>query len=767
MLDKFKKNFQLKHLIIASQLMILFIAFLLYIVNRGNGYIHSFSWDELQLEDNVIIGETLSATASDADDHSTFARTNSLSLKKGTYRIQADYATDSEGGMLRIAGGDIATIDWNSTSADLSPDSETGYITLELTRPSDDVVIKVSYSGEDSFTLKNLTIYETSALYKKNLFYALLLCGLLSFGYYFHGCDTPKRRTILALLGIFAISCYPLLKDYLIAGDDIPFHLLRIEGIAAGLSQGIFPVKIHPVWAKDYGYAVGVFYGDFALYFPALLRLLGFSIQASFNIFLTFTQLATVLVAYYTFKRMFHSSNTGLIGSLIYSLSQYRLMDVYTRNSVGEFLAMLFFPVVLCGFYLIFMESDKNTWWKHAILTAFGLTGLVQTHILSCEMTIFFIAISCLALLPLVIKPYKFKALSLGAILTVLMNLGFLIPFLNYFNEDIMIHSSEWVGSTDGAIQDTGLFPIQLFSLFQKSTGGTWASSEGIQTEASFGMGIIFLIGIGLFVYLLLCYRKECTNNYNFLPACFSFILGCLALWMSTCYFPWDNLARSNPILNKLIVSVEFPWRMLAPATVLLTFVCCFAFSQLSLTAREFTPVVLCSCIVLLFINTGWYYYDLCFSKEPYRVYDTYELDTMAMYSCDYLPAGTDPGLIKEGQVFQKDVFIENYHKEGTKILCRITAEDQGGWVDFPLNYYQDYRCISVSSGNELEVSAGTNNMVRITLPGGFSDTIQVSFHEPLHWRIGEIISLLTILGCMAVISPISLRKNHCDPRKN
>ena len=766
MLNKFKKNFQLKHLIIACQLLILFIALLLYIMNRGKAYTHSFSWDELRLGDNVVVGETLSATEPTSDD-STFARTHDLSLDKGTYRILVDYSTDSEGGELRISGNDIASIDWNCTPLDLSPDKETGYITLELTRPSDQVVIKVSYSGEDTFTLKSLSIYETSALYKKNLFYALLLCGLLSFGYYFHGCDIPKRRRILALLGIWAISCYPLLKDYLIAGDDIPFHLLRIEGIAAGLSQGSFPVKIHPVWAQDYGYAVGVFYGDFALYLPAVLRLLGFSIQTSFNIFVAFTQLATVLVAYYTFKRMFKGSNIGLLGSLIYSLSQYRLMDVYTRNSVGEFLAMLFFPVVFCGFYLIFMESDKTNWWKHAILTAFGLTGLVQTHILSCEMTLFFIAISCVILLPLVIKPYKFKSLALGAVLTVFMNLGFLIPFLNYFNEDIMIHSSEWVGSTNGAIQDTGLFLLQLFSLFQKSTGGTWPTSEGLQTEASFGMGIIYLIGIGLLVYLLLCCGKECAKHPNFRPACFSLVLGGLALWMSTCYFPWDNLAKSNPILNKLIVSVEFPWRMLAPATVFLTFVCCFAFSQLSLAAKEYTPLVLCSCIVLLFINTCWYFYDLCYSKVPYRIYDIYELDTMAMYSCDYLPAGTDPGLIKEGQVFQENVFIENYHKEGTKILCRITAEDQGGWVDFPLNYYQDYHCISVSSGYELEVSAGTNNMVRITLPGGFSDTIQVSFREPLHWRMSEIISLLTILGCIAVISPISLRKNHCGPRKN
>lgn len=740
------------HLVILCQLIIMLLAFIVYFSNRGNAYEREFLADEYQLADYAKAQDTVTVDQSNAAS-GVFMRTPELSLEKGIYRIQVNYNASQSGNTLQAVTSQLSPINWNSTPAQLDPGLHTAHLTLELNRAADDVRIETSFSGSGSLEITYMGIYETSNYYKQNIFYALLLCALIALVYYFTRCDRSVRRIILALGGIFLVSCYPLFTDHLLAGHDLPFHLLRIEGIAAGLSQGIFPVKIHPVWAQDYGYAVGVFYGDTALYFPALLRLLGFPIQTAYQYFVAAMQLGTVLVSYFTFRRMFASSKIGLLGSLLYSLALYRLFDVYTRASVGEFTAMLFFPVVFCGFYLIFTESDKSNYWKHAILTALGLTGLIQSHILSCEMTILFVIITCLVLIRLVVKLYKFLALALGAFLTVLMNLGFLVPFLNYFNENIMIHSDQWTGSTNGAIQDTGLLPVQMFTLFQKSNGGTWSTLSGVYNEATFGMGIAFLIGAGLFLYLLLCYRRETSQDRNFLPACFSFGLGLLALWMSTCYFPWDALADASPILDKLIVSVEFPWRLLAPATVLLTFVSCFALSKLPAVCKEHqVSLIAGTCLILLFVNIGWYYYDFSFTGNPYRVYDTYELNTMAMYSYDYLPAGTDPQQIRAGRVFSEGIeSLTGYAKEGTTILCHATTGEDSGWIDFPLNYYEHYTCRTLQASERLTVSAGTNNMVRVTVPPNFSGAIELSFTEPWYWRLSEIISLLTLLVCLAV----------------
>ena len=153
-------------------------------------------------------------------------------------------------------------------------------------------------------------------------------------------------------------------------------------------------MKLHPLWANGHGYAVGIFYGDAFLYFPAFLRLLGFSIQSAYKMFVALINLGTILCSYYAFRKMFSSKKSGLIGCIAYTLAPYRLMDLYTRASVGEYTAMMVLPLILCGFYMIFHYSKEKFWWKASLLTAFGLTGLIQSHVLSGLMVGFVIILS-------------------------------------------------------------------------------------------------------------------------------------------------------------------------------------------------------------------------------------------------------------------------------------------------------------------------------------------------------------------------------------
>ena len=64
-------------------------------------------------------------------------------------------------------------------------------------------------------------------------------------------------------------------------GSDAPFHLARIESLNQALQMGIFPVKVHPSLAYSYGYGVGIFYPDFFIYLPAVLRMAGCSLEVS------------------------------------------------------------------------------------------------------------------------------------------------------------------------------------------------------------------------------------------------------------------------------------------------------------------------------------------------------------------------------------------------------------------------------------------------------------------------------------------------------
>ncbi len=738
----------------ALQVFLLAAAVLFWLFQRGNAYQKVFSAEELAASDGAVVTEGITADEA-ACGEGVFLTTPPLALEKGIYQVQIDYDASQAGSVIFAETSELGSLEFHSPAAELNPAGHSAVMTMELARGVTDLRIQANFSGSGQVSVLRLGIAETSGRYKKNLFYALAACLLVDLALVFRRSGGGTRKVIFALTGIFLAVCYPLYNDYLTVGHDLPFHLLRIEGIAEGFRTGSgFPVRIHPFWARGYGYAVGVMYGDILLYFPAFLRLLGFSVQSAYKIFAAAANLGTVLIAYLAFRRMFQSRRIGVLGSLVYSLSLYRLVDTYTRASVGEYLAMMFFPLVLCGFYLIFAEASEKNWKRYALLTALGLTGLIQNHVLSCEMTAFLILCVCLLLLRRVFRRYVFRSLVLGAVATVLLNLGFLVPFLEFYNGGLYFTSDQWTGNVTGFFQENGLFPIQLFSLFQNSNGGAFGTAAGVAGEVTTGVGMVFLLGIFLFGYLRIFHLEECRRLKNFVPAEICLLLGGVLLYMSTSLFPWEAIASLGEPVRWAIYGLQFPWRLLAPATVLLTFVLCFALSAMwDILGREISRMVLTAAAVLFAVNIGWYLYDFSYSKEPYRVYQGYEMNTMQLYSYEYLPADTDPEKIGDGGVSMENIaWLEDYQKQGTNITCRTAALDADGYVDFPLFFYPHYKCVETASGRELAVSSGYNGTLRVTVPAGFEGEIRVFYAEPWYWRAAEAASLLAFLGSCAVL---------------
>ena len=64
-------------------------------------------------------------------------------------------------------------------------------------------------------------------------------------------------------------------------------------------------------------------------------------------------------------------------------------------------------------------------------------------------------------------------------------------------------------------------------------------------------------------------------------------------------------------------------------------------------------------------------------------------------------------------------------------------------YIEVPILHYTGYRAFAESSGEELQTVKGTNNIVRILLPGGFTDQIELKFVSPIHWRISEAVTYI------------------------
>ena len=697
------------------------------------------------------------------DETGVTIKTIPVELEKGVYEVTIHYIAQREG--LKVQGfcSNLNSLEFICPAVTLIPTEYMTTMRIDVSRTAKEVYLYSHFEKEEDLTISQIDINETSDLYKRNMFHAILLCGLLALGYKFFVSDTKTRQVMLVLVGTFLVSCYPLYTDYLPVGHDIPFHLLRIEGIQTGLSQGVFPVKIHPMWAQDYGYAVGVFYGDLLLYFPAFLRLIGFTIQEAYKYFAAAMNLGTIVISYFAFKRMFASRKIGLIAMVGYTLSIYRLIDVYTRASVGEYSAMMFLPVVLLGFYLIFTDTKKENWLKNALIVAVGLTGVVQSHVLSCEMLVVFIVLGCLILVRKVFTKYIFLALATGAGLCVLFNLGFLVPFLDMYQSDLYINTENWMASYNGIVQEQGMFPMQLFTLFPNSVGGSWLTAAGVSTEVTFNAGVFLLIGVVIYLYVILCHQQTCKADNNYYPTMICFGFGGLALWMSTCYFPWEAIADIHPLLNKLVVSLQFPWRFLAMATIFLTFVMGYSLKQLEKVVSESKYMAVFSVsIVLLAVNVGWFYYDFAFEGTPYRVYETYEMDSMQMYSYEYLPTTVNPKLIEKNLVLGDGIeSIDQYRKEGTKITCLLDIGERGGYIDLPLNYYKYYQGKDAATGEDLYTTTGYNGMVRVELPSDYDGMLEVTFQTPWFWTMSELTSVLAFVVTSVLILTTRYRKKN------
>ena len=100
-------------------------------------------------------------------------------------------------------------------------------------------------------------------------------------------------------------------------------------------------------------------YGDAFLYFPAILHLCGLSVTASYKVFVLLVNVFTASTAYYAFSRIFANKSIGVIASLLWTLSLYRLECIYLRAAVGEYSALSFLPLVALGIVYIFSKDIK------------------------------------------------------------------------------------------------------------------------------------------------------------------------------------------------------------------------------------------------------------------------------------------------------------------------------------------------------------------------------------------------------------------------
>ena len=173
------------------------------------------------------------------------------------------------------------------------------------------------------------------------------------------------KKTIIIIIFLVVICSIWLFSKGIVHLDDIDFHVGRIEGLANTIRNGDFLAYIHDT-LNGYGYPSGIFYSNFFIYIPAILNILGISSINSFKILIILLNIITVINSYICFSKLLKKKETILISTFLYTLSSYRLANMFVRGAIGELTAQAFIPFIILGLYEL-IYGDYKKWYYFAI----------------------------------------------------------------------------------------------------------------------------------------------------------------------------------------------------------------------------------------------------------------------------------------------------------------------------------------------------------------------------------------------------------------
>ena len=652
-------------------------------------------------------------------------------LKKGSYTAIISYTAESDQSCYagdKAEGGEPQH--YLASDGILSRFSDSARYQFEITEDVREFQLAIEYSGMGDFGVRSISIVPNNQRAKRITTEMLAWIGIADLLVLFFRLPDEKKRTVFFIAGITALISLPLTVRGMNLGHDLEIHLLRIESIADALRSGQFPARISTLALWGLGYPFSIYYNDVFLYLPAVLRLLGFSADSAYKVYLAAVNLITVLTAYFSFSRIFRSRKTGMILTLLYSAASYRFINVYVRSAVGEYTAQAFLPLLAMAFFSIYSDTEKTKReiFRNAFLLTAAFSGILGSHVLTMIMAGFMILLVLIVLWRRTLKKETLFCLGLAAVMTLVINLYFLVPFIDYYlNVPTFINST--VGSDSQMIQNSGVFPGQLFAFFETVCGNRDNIVDGrFQATPGLVLMMVFLFAVYLRIF------KIRSKRFRFL-----LFFSSLTLLLSTNLFPWNRLALYSSFW-RMLAQIQFPWRFLVFAILFLTLLTGELIGQNALPFSE-KHIVLIAALMSL-----WCTSSLFNSGKTVFYYDTLSLDPERT-GHEYLLPGTvwesyDPVLKHSGM---ESAELRSRASDRAVLFCKASGQPEEHRISAPVFNYRGYHVLD-SAGQELPFGSDQENHITFTLPDGYEGIVTVVFKEPLYWTVSLWISALACL---------------------
>lgn len=551
--------------------------------------------------------------------------------------------------------------------------------------------------------------------------------------YIYNYYDNNGYERIIKILIIFTCiySSFVLLVPGIPMGHDLTFHLSRILGIRDGLLAGEFPIKIYPNYLNGYGYGNGLFYSDIFLYIPAVLCLLGIKVVNAYKIFLFICTVFTTVSIYICVKCIFKSKFAGTISMIIYTLSSYRMVDMYIRAALGEVLAFIFLPIIVLGVYKIIYE-DYREWY----ILSIGFSGLVLSHNISSIIMFIFVAIMILINFKKFIRePKRLGFLILSTVISILLVSYYLFPMLEQlvscdFVINTGISANEVWKSTLPILKIIFSIPYSVFFL------------KGIS-----GIGVVF------FVIIFLNFKRLKNNVNSFTNVCL--VMGIISILAVTRFFPWKIIIK---YLEQISV-IQFSWRLHLFSTLFIS----ISAGGIILKYRYKREIEFKTASILIFLSivscsvnmfTQYLFYGYSYFRGFYEV----NIESYSIGLGEYLPANTD----KDQLMNRGDIIVTNdkninydFFRDGTTLYINFNNNiNKNTYLEVPLLYYLGYEAeyINGSEKSVLPISKGENGVVKVDLLNYEDGNITIKYTGTNIQVVSQYISAITFIIFIGIL---------------
>ncbi|MDD6628672.1 MAG: 6-pyruvoyl-tetrahydropterin synthase-related protein [Lachnospiraceae bacterium] len=725
------KEISLKHKIVYG-IIVLLVTMLLLLNNEG-GQPLEYTGSELQhsvglidSENSLVIRESVARTG-------CIANTPQYVMNKGTYTVSMDYKVDCDGSVLELweQGSKIAAWPVPTGQQKMSVD-------FTLSKDVKQLQFKTNYSGQGELTIKKFTLAPKGMFYSDTYFFVVLFAVINVVGclYVRNGRKWLTQEQLVdysIILGVALLATSPMMQTYLYNGDDLCYHLARLEGLKDGILDGQIPVNILPDGLKNHGY-LNAMYPYLFLYIGAFLRICRVSLALSYKVLIFLANLGAAVSAYVAVKSMVQSRRSVILAVVLYTLMPYRFTNIFSRGDLGEILALVFWPFVIAGLYHVIL-GDRRKWYFLVI----GFSGALQSHILSAAFVAVICVITALVYVGRIIRDKRYLEIGKAAGLSMLLNMWYLVPFMTYYYmEDICKDSLRWSSYFEQSINLSNL--IQSLSLYNKQ-------------YFSLGLALLGCLGIGV-IYLLCEHRSQKEDLDGYLL--YLLVMGCILAFMTTGYFP-NRTLLANSLFENIATMIQFPWRFLGPACACMMFVGVIGLSRSDILKpfRNIIFALLIGLNLLVIVSVPTDNNHMPYDNPEAVASKGHESKLAANIGLFYphewrLDGASDERLTSS--VISSDmnnITVYDYQKKGTKAVISYSATSDRGYIELPMLSYLGYRAYD-ENGQKVEIRRGDAARIRLAVTGdGIEHHIYVRYGPVPAFVIANVISALTIAGCI------------------